>query len=257
MLLNERHDVAPAGAFLTRAVGAVLALIGLVLLIGGVWLVAAGGSPYYLIAGLGLLVSGGLLLLLRPGGIWIYAAVWIATIVWAIWEVGAARLGTGSQAGGPDGADGPGAGDRAGADPSGPRPPGARRDRRRLRADRSVGLRRGGRRQPPPGRRPLAQRSHGDDRTVPDASGRRLAGVWRDLQRPALFAAGPDHTRQRRQAAARLDLPHRRPARRRLRALEVWGRDDAVEGRRHPLPVHAQEHPHRPRPGERPAALAL
>jgi quinoprotein glucose dehydrogenase len=88
MLLNERHDVAPAGAFLTRAVGAVLALIGLVLLIGGVWLVAAGGSPYYLIAGLGLLVSGGLLLLLRPVGIWIYAAVWIATIVWAIWEVG-------------------------------------------------------------------------------------------------------------------------------------------------------------------------
>ncbi len=36
----------------------VMALIGIVLAIGGAWLLILGGSPYYLIAGLALLASG-------------------------------------------------------------------------------------------------------------------------------------------------------------------------------------------------------
>jgi len=35
----------------------IMALIGIVLTIGGAWLLALGGSPYYLIAGLAMLAS--------------------------------------------------------------------------------------------------------------------------------------------------------------------------------------------------------
>lgn len=67
---------------------AVLVLIGLVLAIGGCWLLALGGSAYYLPAGLGLIISGGLLAVRRWSGFWVYAAVFTATLLWAFWEVG-------------------------------------------------------------------------------------------------------------------------------------------------------------------------
>ncbi|MDO9335629.1 MAG: membrane-bound PQQ-dependent dehydrogenase, glucose/quinate/shikimate family [Caulobacter sp.] len=68
--------------------GAVLALIGLVLLVGGFTLIGLGGSPYYLVAGAGLLLSGGLIAMRRPLGVWIYVGVFAATLLWALWEVG-------------------------------------------------------------------------------------------------------------------------------------------------------------------------
>ncbi|KYO52025.1 membrane-bound PQQ-dependent dehydrogenase, glucose/quinate/shikimate family [Tistrella mobilis] len=67
---------------------AVLVLIGLVLAIGGGWLLALGGSAYYLPAGLGLIISGGLMAMRRWSGFWVYAAVFVATLLWAFWEVG-------------------------------------------------------------------------------------------------------------------------------------------------------------------------
>ena len=76
------------GSWLVRALGLVLALIGLTLLIGGAWLLWLGGSAYYLLAGIGLLLSGVLLLRLRPAGAWLYVLVFLATLVWAFWEVG-------------------------------------------------------------------------------------------------------------------------------------------------------------------------
>lgn len=63
-------------------------LIGVVLLGGGAWLVALGGSPYYLIAGLVFLVTGILLFLKRPAALWIYSAFILASLAWAVWEVG-------------------------------------------------------------------------------------------------------------------------------------------------------------------------
>ena len=71
-----------------RIVGAVLCLVGLILTIGGAWLTIVGGSPYYLIAGIGLLVSGALLVLNRPLGVWIYAATWCLSLIWGIAEAG-------------------------------------------------------------------------------------------------------------------------------------------------------------------------
>ena len=70
------------------AVGALLALIGVVLAIGGVWLAAIGGSLYYLLAGAGLIGSGVLLIRGKSLGAWAYLAIWVLTILWALWEVG-------------------------------------------------------------------------------------------------------------------------------------------------------------------------
>ena len=66
----------------------VFALIGLYLLAGGVWLTALGGSPYYLIAGVAMLVTAGLLFRRKREALWVYAALLIGTMIWAVKEVG-------------------------------------------------------------------------------------------------------------------------------------------------------------------------
>ena len=68
--------------------GVVYALIGLALACGGVWLAALGGSLYYVIAGLGILITGALLIGGRGEALWVYAAVLIGTLVWAVSEIG-------------------------------------------------------------------------------------------------------------------------------------------------------------------------
>jgi quinoprotein glucose dehydrogenase len=77
-----------AGGWTAVVLGIVLALIGLVLAIGGAWLAALGGSAYYVLAGLGLLASGAMLVQRRALGAWIYIGVFVATVIWALWEVG-------------------------------------------------------------------------------------------------------------------------------------------------------------------------
>jgi len=76
------------GGWAAVAVGVLFGLIGLVLTIGGGWLIAVGGSWYYLLAGLGLIASGALLVLGRLTGVWLYAAIFGLTVLWALWEVG-------------------------------------------------------------------------------------------------------------------------------------------------------------------------
>lgn len=68
--------------------GGVIALIGIILLAGGVWLLLLGGSPYYAITGAAMLVSGLLLMRGRLRGAWLYIAVVALTVLWALWEVG-------------------------------------------------------------------------------------------------------------------------------------------------------------------------
>ena len=52
--------------------GIIYALVGLALAGGGAWLARLGGSPYYLIAGLGILITGGLLITRRRAALWVY-----------------------------------------------------------------------------------------------------------------------------------------------------------------------------------------
>jgi len=66
----------------------IVALFGLALAVGGLWLITLGGSWYYLLAGAGMLASGVLLFLQRLSGVWLYWLVFIGTVVWALWEVG-------------------------------------------------------------------------------------------------------------------------------------------------------------------------
>ncbi len=87
MGLDDRTVRGP-GVWAVRLLGGVLALVGLILAIGGGWLLALGGSPYYLPAGLGLIVSGVLMLRGQVLGAWVYVAVFLVTVVWALWEVG-------------------------------------------------------------------------------------------------------------------------------------------------------------------------
>ncbi|MFW7346232.1 MAG: membrane-bound PQQ-dependent dehydrogenase, glucose/quinate/shikimate family [Pigmentiphaga sp.] len=68
--------------------GIVLVLIGLVLGVGGVRLVSLGGSWYYLIAGLGLVLSGLGYARGSRAGAWLFALVFIGTLIWSFWEVG-------------------------------------------------------------------------------------------------------------------------------------------------------------------------
>ncbi|WP_246686730.1 membrane-bound PQQ-dependent dehydrogenase, glucose/quinate/shikimate family [Mesorhizobium sp. B2-4-19] len=69
-------------------VGVLLILLGLLIGAGGIWLIALGGSLYYLPAGIGLLLAGSLLLRGSAAGVWIYTITWLATLLWAYWEVG-------------------------------------------------------------------------------------------------------------------------------------------------------------------------
>lgn len=71
-----------------RIYGAVLALVGLVLLIGGIRLMSLGGSWYYLLAGAATLVSGVLLARAKAEGGLLYLVVVIGTAIWALAEVG-------------------------------------------------------------------------------------------------------------------------------------------------------------------------
>src|SRR5947209_297240 len=64
----------------------VMALIGIVLAIGGAWLIMLGGSPYYLLAGVLLLVSGWFLFQGRLVGGWIYIGLFIISALWGFAE---------------------------------------------------------------------------------------------------------------------------------------------------------------------------
>ncbi|KQT06268.1 glucose dehydrogenase [Rhizobium sp. Leaf391] len=66
----------------------VFALIGLALGGGGLWLIVLGGSWYYLIAGLGFLLTAFLLFARRGAALTVYALLILGTLAWAIWEVG-------------------------------------------------------------------------------------------------------------------------------------------------------------------------
>jgi quinoprotein glucose dehydrogenase len=68
--------------------GILYGLIGIALAAGGCWLLALGGSAYYAAAGLGIFVTGALLIAGRQSALWAYAAVLIGTLVWAVSEIG-------------------------------------------------------------------------------------------------------------------------------------------------------------------------
>ena len=64
----------------------IMAVFGLPILAGGIWLIALGGSWYYALAGLGLVVSAFFLFRHSMTGVWIYLLTFAGTLIWALWE---------------------------------------------------------------------------------------------------------------------------------------------------------------------------
>jgi len=73
---------------LPRLLAIVFILMGVALLAGGVKLASSGGSLYYLITGVGLVVVGALLFTGRSAALGLYALVLFASNLWALEEVG-------------------------------------------------------------------------------------------------------------------------------------------------------------------------
>ncbi|AXF05369.1 glucose/quinate/shikimate family membrane-bound PQQ-dependent dehydrogenase [Paraburkholderia hospita] len=63
-------------------------LAGLYLLIGGIWLVTIGGSPYYIVAGVVLLAVAWLIHRGNGLALSLYALLLIGTLIWAVFEAG-------------------------------------------------------------------------------------------------------------------------------------------------------------------------
>ncbi len=68
--------------------GGLMALIGLAIGIGGAYLVSLGGSWYFLLMGIVMLISAVLILRKKTSGLMLYALAFICTIFWAISDAG-------------------------------------------------------------------------------------------------------------------------------------------------------------------------
>jgi len=68
-------------------IGAVLVLLGAFLSCGGIWLIARGGSWYYLVAGVVVIAVGYLLARRRAVALYVYALMLAATTIWSLVEV--------------------------------------------------------------------------------------------------------------------------------------------------------------------------
>jgi quinoprotein glucose dehydrogenase len=77
-----------AGGLSSLLLGGTIALIGLVLTTGGFYLAVLGGSVYYVLTGIALLASGGLLIRGNILGGWLYSAIFVVTVIWALAEAG-------------------------------------------------------------------------------------------------------------------------------------------------------------------------
>ncbi|MEP6971015.1 MAG: PQQ-binding-like beta-propeller repeat protein, partial [Betaproteobacteria bacterium] len=67
---------------------ALMILMSFALAFGGIWLLAVGGSPYYLLLALLLFICGVMLMRRSAAAFWVYALVLLATLIWALWEAG-------------------------------------------------------------------------------------------------------------------------------------------------------------------------
>jgi len=79
---SDRH-IDRAGRTALAIAGALFSLVGLVLAIGG-YLSPINGSPFQMLAGLGLVVSGALVSRRHRAGAWIYMLVFTGTVSWSL-----------------------------------------------------------------------------------------------------------------------------------------------------------------------------
>ena len=68
--------------------GLISALLGAAILYYGGQLALAGGSLFYVIMAVGLLIAGLQLMRRRQNGLWIYALTLVLSFIWTLYEVG-------------------------------------------------------------------------------------------------------------------------------------------------------------------------
>src|SRR5260370_29484541 len=73
---------------INRLFAALVVLMGLGLLLGGIYLATLGGSLYYVLAGLAYLIAGTLLWRRQARGAWLLVLIAVLTIAWSVWESG-------------------------------------------------------------------------------------------------------------------------------------------------------------------------
>ena len=73
---------------INRIFAALIILMGLGLVLGGIYLATLGGSLYYVLAGLAYLIAGILLWRRQARGVWLVLLIAVLTIPWALWESG-------------------------------------------------------------------------------------------------------------------------------------------------------------------------
>lgn len=71
-----------------RLFGLLLALLGAALVVGGIGLLRAGDSAYFLAVGIGAAAAGLLMAQGRLLGAWVYAAALAMVVAWSLAEVG-------------------------------------------------------------------------------------------------------------------------------------------------------------------------
>ncbi|WOA32735.1 membrane-bound PQQ-dependent dehydrogenase, glucose/quinate/shikimate family [Alloalcanivorax xenomutans] len=86
--MNEKEKTSSWVSIVTVLVGLLMIVAGIGLLGGGIYLILLGGSWYFSLAGIGLVISGGLVMARHVLGFWLYAVVFMGTALWAWWEVG-------------------------------------------------------------------------------------------------------------------------------------------------------------------------
>ncbi len=82
------RKISPAARAALAVLGVLFILVGLYFTVGGGMLISRGGSWYYLLMGLAVLVSGVQIVRGRASAVWIYGLAVIATVIWSLWESG-------------------------------------------------------------------------------------------------------------------------------------------------------------------------
>ena len=88
ILLHDWRKPTGGAEWSAAILGGVIALIGIILALGGAKLIGVGGSWYYLFAGLALIIGGLAIVQRKLLGAWIYAGAFVVTAPWSFWEVG-------------------------------------------------------------------------------------------------------------------------------------------------------------------------
>ncbi|PYY68991.1 membrane-bound PQQ-dependent dehydrogenase, glucose/quinate/shikimate family, partial [Pseudomonas jessenii] len=84
----NNSGAAAGSKWLLAGLGVLIALIGLGLAGGGGYLIALGGSGYFLLMGLAMLVSGLMIARRKPLGARLYGVALVLTAIWAVWDAG-------------------------------------------------------------------------------------------------------------------------------------------------------------------------